>query len=114
MTEPGNHPLLARLQARRARHLERGLAFRLAFGAAGFVVLAAGIAMLVLPGPGLLVAAIGLAMLALEFAWAEQALERTLRHAERGRRALGRRGLIALAFVAAGALTAAALLLDLP
>ena len=112
--EPERHPLLDRLHARRERHAERGRLYRVAFAVAGFAVLAAGLAMLVLPGPGVLVSAVGLAMLALEFAWAEQALERTLRHAERGRRALGRRGLIALAFVAAGALTAAALLLDLP
>ena len=38
----------------------------------------AGLAMLVLPGPGLVVTALGLAMLALEFAWAERALGRTV------------------------------------
>jgi uncharacterized protein (TIGR02611 family) len=45
---------------------------------AGFVVLLAGLAMIPLPGPGLLVTAIGLAVLALEFAWAERLLERTI------------------------------------
>ena len=120
MTEPGNHPLLARLQARRARHLERGLAFRLAFGAAGFVVLAAGIAMLVLPGPGLLVAAIGLAMLALEFAWAEWVLVRTVHRLERTKRAATRasrlRQVLALLTIAcaAAAVVLAALHWDLP
>ena len=43
---------------------------------AGFVVLAAGIAMLVLPGPGVLVCGIGLGLLALEFRWAERLLVR--------------------------------------
>jgi uncharacterized protein (TIGR02611 family) len=34
--------------------------------------------MIPLPGPGLLVTAVGLAVLALEFAWAERMLERTV------------------------------------
>ena len=46
---------------------------------AGFVVVLAGLAMLALPGPGLLVIAAGLGVLALEFAWAERLLERTVR-----------------------------------
>jgi len=44
----------------------------------GFAVVVAGLAMLVLPGPGLLVIAVGLGVLALEFAWAERLLERTV------------------------------------
>jgi tellurite resistance protein TerC len=40
----------------------------------GLVVL--GIAMLLLPGPGLLVIPLGLAILAIEFAWARRWLER--------------------------------------
>ena len=48
------------------------------FAVLGFTVVLLGIAMLVLPGPGLLVIAVGLGMLALEFAWAERVLERTL------------------------------------
>jgi uncharacterized protein (TIGR02611 family) len=46
----------------------------LAFGVA---ILGAGVAMLALPGPGLLVVVVGLAVLATEFAWAERALDRT-------------------------------------
>jgi hypothetical protein len=45
----------------------------------------AGLAMLVLPGPGLLVTAIGLGLLALEFEWAERLLVRALHEAERAR-----------------------------
>jgi uncharacterized protein (TIGR02611 family) len=45
---------------------------------AGFVVVLVGLAMIPLPGPGLLVIAAGLAVLALEFAWAERLLERTV------------------------------------
>ena len=43
----------------------------------GVSVLGAGLAMLVLPGPGILVVVAGLAILATEFAWAERTLDRT-------------------------------------
>lgn len=43
----------------------------------GTTVLGAGVAMLALPGPGILVIFIGLAILAREFAWAERTLDRT-------------------------------------
>jgi hypothetical protein len=42
---------------------------------AGFGLLLAGTAMLVLPGPGLLTIAAGLAVLAAEFTWARRALD---------------------------------------
>ena len=50
---------------------------RLMVTLAGFAVLGAGLAMLVLPGPGVLIIIVGLAILATEFAWAERALDRT-------------------------------------
>ena len=40
----------------------------------GPLVIAAGVAMLVLPGPGLVVIALGFALLALEYTWARHAL----------------------------------------
>ena len=43
----------------------------------GVAVLLAGLAMLALPGPGLLVIILGLVLLATEFAWAERLLDRT-------------------------------------
>jgi uncharacterized protein (TIGR02611 family) len=43
---------------------------------AGFTVLAAGIAMLVLPGPGWVVIAVALAILAGEYVWARNLLNR--------------------------------------
>lgn len=49
---------------------------RIAVFVVGVAVLAAGIAMLVFPGPGLLVIVAGLAILATEFAWAEAMLDR--------------------------------------
>lgn len=41
----------------------------------GFTIIVAGLAMLVLPGPGILVIIAGLAVLAAEFAWAERYLK---------------------------------------
>lgn len=49
---------------------------RLAILVLGATVVGAGIAMLALPGPGVLVIIVGLAILATEFAWAERALDR--------------------------------------
>ncbi len=43
----------------------------------GFVVLAAGVVMLVLPGPGVAVIFLGLAILSTRFRWAKQALKKT-------------------------------------
>ncbi len=50
---------------------------RLAVLVLGVAILGAGLAMLALPGPGVLVIVVGLAVLATEFAWAERALDRT-------------------------------------
>ncbi len=52
----------------------------------GFTVLIAGLLMLVLPGPALIVIPIGLALLSLEFVWAEGLLERCLVHADNAKR----------------------------
>ena len=43
----------------------------------GFAFVLGGLAMLVLPGPGILVVALGFAILGTEYAWAAAALERT-------------------------------------
>ena len=50
---------------------------RMAVLIVGVAVLLAGFAMLVLPGPGIIVLILGLAILATEFAWAERALDQT-------------------------------------
>ena len=74
------------LVERRKTHARRGRIYRIGFAIAGAAVTLAGIAMLVLPGPALVVIPIGLAMLALEFAWAERLLDRALVHAETAER----------------------------
>ncbi len=49
----------------------------------GFTILAIGVAMLVLPGPGWVAIAIALAILAAEFTWAKRLLDRLKNGANR-------------------------------
>lgn len=82
--ESGARPrVIERVRARQERHRQRNRIFRVAFAAAGFVVLLLGVIMLFTPGPGWAVIVLGLGMLALEFTWAERALERVIDQAER-------------------------------
>lgn len=57
---------------------------RIAISVIGGVFVVGGLAMLVLPGPGILVVAIGFAILGTEYAWAAAALERTKQLATQG------------------------------
>lgn len=71
---------------------------RIAVTVVGGVLVLGGLAMLVLPGPGILVVVAGFAVLGTEYAWAAAALERTKRTAQQagqvargaGRRLRGR------------------------
>lgn len=74
--------LFEKLEERRESYAEHGLAYRIVWTTAGFTVVLAGLAMLVLPGPALAVIPVGLAMLALQFAWAEKLLEIAVDKAE--------------------------------
>ena len=69
--------MIQRVRERKEQHKQRGRAYRIAFGVAGFCVLLGGVVLSLpfVPGPGLLLIAIGLGMLALEFAWAERVLD---------------------------------------
>jgi uncharacterized protein (TIGR02611 family) len=115
-----SHPWIERLRRQRERHLGRSRFYRVPFALLGFTVVLIGLALLVLPGPGLLVMAFGFAMLALEFAWAERVLERTLDRMTRTTQAVtrGNRALKALSTAAAvaglAALIAVALYFDVP
>jgi uncharacterized protein (TIGR02611 family) len=73
--------LVRKLQERREAYRQRGMVYRVAWVTAAVIVVAAGIVMIVFPGPALVVIPIGLAMLSLEFAWAQRLLDTTL---ERG------------------------------
>jgi uncharacterized protein (TIGR02611 family) len=112
--------LFETLQERRERYREHGVIYRTAFTVAGFTVVLAGLAMMVLPGPALVVIPIGLAMLALQFAWAERLLEFAVDRAESAGRSVTqasaaqrRLGIAAVVLLAAAAV-AAALLWDIP
>jgi tellurite resistance protein TerC len=52
------------------------LARRVAISVVGFTVLLVGIAMIVLPGPAIIVIPIGLGILGLEYAWARRWLQK--------------------------------------
>jgi uncharacterized protein (TIGR02611 family) len=116
----GRTPLIERVRARQKRHRQRNRIYRVAFAAAGFVVLLAGVIMLVTPGPGIPVILLGLGMLALEFAWAERWLERILTRAESAVEQVAqgspwqRAALVALGVVSVIALGAIVILWDLP
>jgi uncharacterized protein (TIGR02611 family) len=62
--------------------LTRG-AKRIAVLVVGLLLIVAGILLLVLPGPGLLVTMAGLAVLATEYEWARRLLARVRQHARR-------------------------------
>jgi uncharacterized protein (TIGR02611 family) len=112
--------IVRRLRERRDEHARRSRIYRAVFVIAGFVVLAAGLAMLVLPGPAFVVIPIGLAILSLEFAWAERLLERALMQAEDARQKAAQATpaqklltVVATAFAVA-AFVAAATIWDIP
>jgi uncharacterized protein (TIGR02611 family) len=84
---PNEPAIVRRLRARQRQHRRRGRAYRAAWVVAGSVLLAAGVAMLALPGPAFVVIPIALAILSLEFKWAERLLEKALIKAAEARRA---------------------------
>jgi uncharacterized protein (TIGR02611 family) len=84
--KPSKPSLVERLREQRERHRRRPLAVRVLYIVVGFTLLAAGVAMLVLPGPAFVVIPIGLALLSLEFAWAENLLDRALEQGEVAKR----------------------------
>jgi uncharacterized protein (TIGR02611 family) len=86
-TEDAPKPtMVERMRAQREIHVQRPLYLRVLITVAGFTLLLAGLAMLVLPGPALAVIPIALAILSLEFAWAGRALETALDKAEKAKR----------------------------
>jgi uncharacterized protein (TIGR02611 family) len=104
--------IVARIEARREIHRQMHWLPRVMVATAGFFVLLAGLAMLFLPGPAILVIPVGLAILSLEFVWAERLLEKAL---ESGATFGGWLGRVvrhrAFLLVVAGVLAAAALIL---
>jgi uncharacterized protein (TIGR02611 family) len=118
--DPPKPRIVQRLEAQRERHRQRPLVVRVLYIVVGFTLLLGGVAMLVLPGPAFLVIPVGLALLSLEFAWAENLLERALEQGESAKRKAAettktQRAFTAIAFVlGGGALLAWALFGDIP
>jgi uncharacterized protein (TIGR02611 family) len=118
--DPPKPRIVQRLEAQRERHRQRPLVVRVLYIVVGFTLLLGGVAMLVLPGPAFLVIPVGLALLSLEFAWAENLLERALEQGESAKRKAAettktQRAFTAIAFVlGGGALVAWAVLGDIP
>jgi len=118
-------PFMTRLERVRSwahRGPVRSLVMKVVATAVGGAVILAGVAMLVLPGPGLVVIGIGLAVLATEWEWARRALRLVRaklsaaknaalpKDGSAGRRAAGAGvvlGLAVLGFLATAAATAA-------
>lgn len=58
-----------------ARHRTLDLSYRVVVGVVGVAIVAGGLALIPLPGPGWLIVFAGLAVLATEFAWAGRLLD---------------------------------------
>lgn len=85
---PRAHRLLTRIDAWAHQGPVRAVVVKVGVSVVGPLVVAAGVAMLVLPGPGLAVMALGAALLALEYDWARRVLGSCGRTLDRGRRAV--------------------------
>jgi len=64
---------------------------RVAVAVVGAALVLAGLAMFVLPGPGILVVILGLAVLATEFVWAERLLDKAKEQATKAKAGVGSR-----------------------
>ena len=112
--------IVQKLQERRETHRDHGKIYRAAFVAAGVIIVLAGLAMLLLPGPAFVVIPIGLAILSLEFAWAGSLLDKALEKADQAKSEASetstkQRILSAVAIAAAAAaFVVAASLYDIP
>ncbi|MEO8689462.1 MAG: PGPGW domain-containing protein [Solirubrobacteraceae bacterium] len=124
-TEPESPPehhlsLSEKLARRRERHIQRSMPYRVAFIVAAFAILLGGLALIPLPGPGWAIVFIGLGMLALEFKWAENLMEKILDRLEAAKRSADNASplqkALGTAVVAVGiaAFVVAAILWDIP
>ena len=112
--------LSEKLARRREHHIQRSMPYRVAFTIAAFAITLGGLALIPLPGPGWAIVFVGLGMLALEFKWAENLMEKILvrlegakdaaENASPAQKALG----TAAAAVGIAAFVVAAILWDIP
>lgn len=90
------------LRGRLRAHPALGPVYRLAVAVIGLAVIALGIVLLPLPGPGWLVVFLGLGILATEFAWAERLLDFVRNKVRAWTRWLARQRLVVKGLVALG------------
>ena len=115
-----HHTLSEKLARRRERHIQRSMPYRVAFIVLAFAVVIAGVALIPLPGPGWAIVFVGLGMLALEFKWAENLMEKVLDRLEGAKQAAENASPLQKAIGAAAtvvgiaACVAAAILWDIP
>jgi uncharacterized protein (TIGR02611 family) len=123
VAEPtSEHRFIAFVRRHRDRHRERNRILRIAVATLGFLVIIAGLVLSLplVPGPGVLLIAVGLAILALEFAWAERLLERTVEKLEQAGRTVNRASrtqqllIVGACAALAVAFLAAAIMWDVP
>jgi uncharacterized protein (TIGR02611 family) len=103
-----DRPVVGVLDRIRANRTGR-LALRIGIGVLGTLVVAVGIALIPLPGPGWAIVILGLAVWALEFSWAKRLLDFTKHHVQSWTHWVGRQsipvrfllGAAGLVFVAA-------------
>lgn len=115
------HPAIKRLHERKERHQQRPRVVRYGVVVLGVLITLTGVVMTgPVPGPGFLVIPVGLALLALEFAWAENLLERAVVWADDAREKAANRSRgekiasgVAIA-VGIAAFVTAAILWDIP
>jgi tellurite resistance protein TerC len=81
MTQELKDLIHAKADAVQRQYHRHGPVFRAVWLAAAFLVIAAGLVMLVVPGPAIIVIPVGVAMLAARFRWAQWLLRETV---ERG------------------------------
>ncbi|MBJ7330442.1 MAG: PGPGW domain-containing protein [Solirubrobacteraceae bacterium] len=77
--------LIQKLAEQRETHKQRPKIIRALYTAVGITLLLGGLVMLITPGPAFAVIPLGLFILALEFTWAEAALEKSLEQADKAK-----------------------------
>ena len=93
MTQELKDLIHARADAVQRQYHRRGPLFRALWLVAAILVIAAGLAMIVLPGPAIVVIPVGIAMLAARFRWAQWLLRATVEHGVALQRRLAKAGL---------------------
>lgn len=80
MTEELRQDIQRRVHAVQRHYHQGGRVVRSVWLVAAFAVIVAGLAMIVLPGPAIIVIPVGLAMLAVRYRWAQAALRAMTEH----------------------------------